>query len=195
MPKVSKDNQPALREFIKEYGKPVYIFCDYMLPKDAKVDAVVVEIFAEFGEVFRKKHRKETAGWENLEMRVKLFSIAWKHIRQAMQEFHFMWTPGRDTRAGRRADENLLSESAGKNGDGAALDAELVARLKFLDPEFRAPLVLKDIVRLEEEEILRVLELRWGVYRHRLHRGRIEYKDGLKGPVIPPATKGSQPTL
>lgn len=187
-------NQSSLREFISEYGERVFTFCDYMLPKEAKIEQTVIAIFSDFSESYRKRQRKLTQHWEETEMRVKLFSIAWEHIRHAMEDFHFVWTPGRDTRGGKRADDNLLKEGA-KSAASTEIAGELIGRLKYLDPEFRAPLILRDIVRLEEEEILRVLGLRWGVYRHRLHRGRVEYKDGLKGPQINLTTKGSQPTF
>lgn len=190
----SAENQPGLRDFIREYGARVFTFCDYLLPKEAKPEETLVRVFREFGNVYRKANRKQPVGWQELEMRVKLFSIAWQSIREAMGEFHFLWIPGRDTRAGRRVDENLLAQVVSQPFPKTERDTELVNRLKCLDPEFRAPVVLRDILRLEEEEILRVLGLRWGVYRHRLHRGRIEFKDGLKGPLVSSAGE-RQPTL
>lgn len=56
-----------------------------------------------------------------------------------------------------------------------------LSRLSRVDIDFRAPMVLKDILRFDDEEILRILGIRWGVYRHRLHRGRLAFRESLKG--------------
>ena len=65
--------------------------------------------------------------------------------------------------------------------------SQVVDRLGRIDPEFRAPIVLRDVLGFEDEESVRILGLRWGVYRHRLHRGRLECKDALRGRSMPTA--------
>jgi len=50
--------------------------------------------------------------------------------------------------------------------------------------------VLRDILKFEDEETSRILGVRWGVYRHRLHRGRLELKDNLRGKAITAEAKG-----
>jgi len=42
-------------------------------------------------------------------------------------------------------------------------------------------MVLRDVLKFDDEEILRILNIRWGVYRHRLHRGRLAFRESLKG--------------
>lgn len=54
------------------------------------------------------------------------------------------------------------------------LDRDLRDFLFSLPSELRVVLVLKDIMQYEDQEILKILDIRWQVYRHRLHRGRID---------------------
>jgi DNA-directed RNA polymerase specialized sigma24 family protein len=56
-----------------------------------------------------------------------------------------------------------------------------VVRLGSLEPELRATLILKDVIGLLDEEVSEILGLRWGIYRHRLNRGRVDWCQILKG--------------
>lgn len=195
MAKKRTETSQGLREFIKDQTQLVFDFCSYMLPIANETSEVSLSVFREFGDIYRRKEHKGGGTWEKMEMRVKLFAIAWRHIRGVMQETPFFFNSGRDTRNSRKFDGNLLEGIRVGGSMTEDADSSLMVRLHQLDPELRAPLVLKDILRFEDEEILRVLGVRWGVYRHRLHRGRIELKDGLRGRITVAEGSGLSPTV
>jgi DNA-directed RNA polymerase specialized sigma24 family protein len=94
----------------------------------------------------------------------------------------FTWTVGRDTRPMKGMDDDLLQAwSSSKTGEISSIGPRAVERIRRLDTDFRAPIVLKDILGFDDEEVVRILGIRWGVYRHRLHRGRLEFRAALKG--------------
>lgn len=165
---------PDLREIVKKNEQPVYSFCFYMMGGDFIISDTVVEIFRRFGETFRKKDLT----WEPLETRIRLFQMAWKNIRDALSRIPISWSMGRDTRTVRKSEEDLiLSMKENRQKE----EEPILWRLLALDPELRVVVVLRDILKLEDEEVARIIALRWGVYRHRLHRGRLELRDRLKG--------------
>jgi DNA-directed RNA polymerase specialized sigma24 family protein len=181
-----------MSELIKEYSQTVYDFCYYLFSSNQAAEETVLNIFREFGDVYRKGATKKGETWQPLEIRVRLFSIAWKHVRQAMQSAEFSWTPGRDTRGVHHQNGDLLKNW--KKLKSQESNSGVLDRLQHVDTEFRAPLILKDILRFDDEEIVRILNIRWGVYRHRLHRGRLEFKDGLRGRPISSSVQGFQPS-
>lgn len=184
---------PELREFVGENAERLYGFCFYMLQEDYLIEEFVLSLFREFGETYRRLSEKEAA-WEPFEVRLRLFKLAWDRVRDAIATTQFTWTGGRDTRQMKGLDQDLLKEweKVGKSDGGTStLDALVIQRLRKIDPDFRAPVVLRDILNFEDEELVRILGVRWGVYRHRLHRGRLEVKDALRGVPAMTASKSS----
>jgi RNA polymerase sigma-70 factor (ECF subfamily) len=49
-----------------------------------------------------------------------------------------------------------------------------------LEPELRAPVVLRDIEELSYEEIAQILEVPRGTVKSRLHRGRLALREKLR---------------
>ncbi|MBV7295062.1 RNA polymerase sigma factor SigE [Corynebacterium sp. TAE3-ERU12] len=62
----------------------------------------------------------------------------------------------------------------------ANLDPDLDAALAALRPEYRAAVVLCDVVGLTYEEISETLGVKMGTVRSRIHRARTELRDHLK---------------
>ncbi len=182
---------PELREFVKENALPLHTFCHYLLQEEHTVEDVLLDVFRRFGDTYRKHSGKRDSGWEALEMRIRLYRLAWEKIRDETATLTFQWNLGRDTRVLKRWDENLLVKDL--TLDPTAFDALVLERLRRVDIELRAPVVLKDILRFEDEEVVRVLSLRWGVYRHRLHRGRLEFRDALRGSASSAEAKTTSP--
>ena len=172
---------PELREFVKEHDQKVYDFCSYLLPAGMDRDDLVLSIFREFGAFYRRMEQSKEAAWEPLEVRLKLFQFAWDKVREMILHTPIAWSVGRDTRQMKGLDEDWLKTSKYKSQDPKNLVDPIREQMGHLDADFRAPVVLRDILHFEDEEVMRVLGLRWGVYRHRLHRGRLELKDGLRG--------------
>jgi len=172
---------PELREFIKEQDQRVYDFCTYLLPQGSDRDDLVLSIFRDFGDYYRRASLQKDSAWEPLEVRIKLFQLAWDRVREMTLQSPVAWSAGRDTRQLKGMDEDWLKASKAKSVNPKMLVDPLREHLGRLDIDHRAPVVLRDILHFEDEEVMRVLGLRWGVYRHRLHRGRLELKDSLRG--------------
>lgn len=174
------DPNMILREFIKENEGKLYQFLSYLLFGSNAVDSLAIQVFREFGDKFRKHAKKNQAEWEKTNLRIQLYSIAWKMILKGHSLIEYSWASGRDTRPLKLLDVDLLSEGKSKRSEGEQRE-NILMRLARIEMDYRAPLVLKDVLGFEDEENLRILGLRWGVYRHRLHRGRLGFRDSLRG--------------
>lgn len=186
----TNDRLPELREFIKENDQQLYDFCCYMLHGGGQslAEDLVLEIFREFGDAYGKMRSDSSGKWEPLEVRVRLFQIAWDRVREAMVQIPQAWSVGRDTRPLKSFDDDILGAYA-RDGRVHEIEPVAIERLARIDADFRAPVVLRDILKFDDEEVSRILGVRWGVYRHRLHRGRLEYKDILRGRPFAPEAK------
>lgn len=176
---------PDLREFIKENDQKLYDFCFYMLDGGYLAEEVILAAFHDFGPVFRRLAARRGDAFEPREARILLFQTAWGRIREALGRVQYQWTMGRDTRQFKSFDDDLLEKWGGKKGDLTGIESPVVERLGRVDADFRAPLVLRDILGFEDDDVIQILGIRWGVFRHRLHRGRLEFKDGLRGRLLP----------
>lgn len=187
MAEVQSENLSVdLREFVKDYQERIVTFCFYFMPQDFVLDDLVISIFRQFGEDYRRYLDRNEGSRDPLEMKIRLFRFAWGKIQDALIVESVGWPVGRDFRKLKAMDENLLRdwERLADSGETTLSDdfrSELGLRLRRIDSENRAAVILKDILGFEDEEVLRMLSLRWGVYRHRLHRGRLDLCDILKG--------------
>jgi DNA-directed RNA polymerase specialized sigma24 family protein len=170
----------GLREFVKENEEKLCQFLNFMLFGFSGLEEVTLKVFRSFGDFFQKQTAKKSSDWEKVGLRIQLFSIAWKAIVKAQNQIEYNWSYGRDTRPLKQLDIDLLSED--RSYRVKKVDPEIfLPRLARVDIDFRAPMVLRDVLNFDDEEILRILEIRWGVYRHRLHRGRLAFRESLKG--------------
>ena len=180
-----------LRQLVAQYRGPVADFCWYMLGGDEGQEEALLTIFRRFGDLYRRSLKKSgepsSQRWD-----VLLFHLAWQEIAHHLREKATSWPSGRDTRRLQGFETNLLSDFASPKPNQLQ---DAFRRLALVDPELRAPLVLKDVLKLDDEMILPVLKLRWGVYRHRLHRGRVEFMEALKGQDKEATPARSNPAL
>lgn len=191
---VRNERLPELREFIKDNDQRLYDFCSYLLHGGLDVEDLILAIFREFGDLYREIDSARDIT-EASEIRIKLFQTAWQRVREALAHTQVSWSVGRDTRSLRGIDEDLLKAWGSKGKDIEALHEAVLGRLAQIDPDFRAPVVLKDVLKFKDEDAVRILDLRWGVYRHRLHRGRLELKDSLRARAITSEAKSIPLTL
>jgi RNA polymerase sigma factor (sigma-70 family) len=63
--------------------------------------------------------------------------------------------------------------------DSDQLPQHLQDALADLPPEFRAPVVLKDVLGYSYDEIAAILEIPVGTVRSRIHRGRARLREVL----------------
>ncbi len=184
---------PDLREFLKEHDQKLYDFCFYMLDGGYLAEEVILATFHDYGTVYRRLTSRRGGEWDPKEARIQLFQTAWARIREALVRVQYNWTVGRDTRVLRSLDGDILGKWDGKKNVVEDIESAVVERLGRVDADFRAPVVLRDVLGFEDEEVVQILGVRWGVFRHRLHRGRLELKDGLRGqtptPPVPEARR------
>lgn len=177
---INVQSQVTLREFVKENEAKACQFLYFMLYGFTGLESAMLQVFRAFGDSFQKQARQKQGDWEKVGLRIQLFSLAWREIIKAQTQVDYTWSFGRDTRPLKQTDSDLLLE--GPSYRLKRFDPDLfMPRLARVDIDFRAPLVLRDILSFDDEEILRILGIRWGVYRHRLHRGRLAFRESLKG--------------
>jgi RNA polymerase sigma-70 factor (ECF subfamily) len=59
------------------------------------------------------------------------------------------------------------------------LAAFLTEQIRALEPEYRAPLVLRDVIGLSNQEVADVLELSLAATKSRIHRARMQIREEL----------------
>jgi DNA-directed RNA polymerase specialized sigma24 family protein len=145
-----------LTEAIAENQSSLYTFCYYLLPKE-DIEDTILKVLEQFCLKNRHKKTEEELG----DLKVFLFQIAWQWVQSRLVGAHFLMNMGRDTRILKEEEERESRKDF----------QEVFSRI---DPSLRAALLLKDLFLFKDEEIATILNLRWGVYRHRLHRARVE---------------------
>jgi DNA-directed RNA polymerase specialized sigma24 family protein len=158
------------------------------------VEEIVGGIYREFFATMGRNQQDEqySAQWRD-----KLFGIAVRKLRaipeKKTQELDFS---GRDTRKHKSREVDYLSLwRTGKIGKTDWVDVELVLeqRVQFLSFELRVMLVLHDLMGFGSDEVTQILELRWGIVRHRLHRARCEWQRLVRGsPLVGTGTDSSR---
>lgn len=175
-----------LRTFVKQEQERVATFCHCFLSSEPEVDERVIQIFRRFGELFRRKSKDKTFQSTRQEMIVLLYRVAWEQLQSIALEEAVGWSVGRDVRKLKALDENVLYElrpleSPSENTLSEDISSELRTRLRRVDTENRGAVILKDILGFSDDDAIRILSTRWGVFRHRLHRGRLDLVALLKG--------------
>jgi RNA polymerase sigma-70 factor (ECF subfamily) len=63
--------------------------------------------------------------------------------------------------------------------EAGELEAFLAGRIQALDPKYRAPLVLRDVIGLSNQEVADILELSLAAAKSRIHRARMQIRQEL----------------
>lgn len=159
---------------------PLYLFCRRMVPRVDEAEDVALAALRRFGDRYRTwvHGAKEDPGQER-EARIALFREAYRLLEQGWSRpMDNAFFAGRDTRPLKALEEDLLEN---RRIDPATLATLTEVRLMRVDAEFRAPVILRDILGFADDDVVEMLGVRWGVYRHRLHRGRVECIEGFRG--------------
>jgi RNA polymerase sigma-70 factor, ECF subfamily len=61
--------------------------------------------------------------------------------------------------------------------ESVELEEFLAARIRLLDPDYRVPLVLRDVVGLSNEEVADILDLSVAATKSRIHRARMQLRE------------------
>lgn len=170
-----------LTAFVENTERKLAQFCRLMGGEDIRLEDLIDRIYRRFSKITRRgTHLASGADtFETVLFRSALDELAQLENSRSGRSLH-----GRDHRIIKAMEVNLLDRWREESSDSKDLGARipLIAdRLKLLDFEVRAPVVLSDNLGLESEQILKILGLRWAVFRHRLHRGRVELQRTLRG--------------
>jgi RNA polymerase sigma-70 factor, ECF subfamily len=71
------------------------------------------------------------------------------------------------------------AHSAQDAAESNELQTFLAERIRALEPEYRAPLVLRDVIGLSNQEVADVLELSLPAAKSRIHRARMRIREEL----------------
>lgn len=174
----TESTREPLEQWVFDVAQPLYRFCELMLGPEVNTAELVADIYWRFSrQAHRHARHKHTAD----ELKVQLFQTALAIISKEERNFPRFYRVGRDVRQTKALETNLLSLWRSQTDSLNVPSIPLGDRLRLLDTDLRAPVILRDHLGFEEESILQILGLRWGVFRHRLHRGRIELQKFLQG--------------
>ncbi len=170
-----------LPEFVERTDGTLARFCVLMAGSDCHLDDIIERVYRRFSKSARRDIRLANRT-HNLE--VELYHSAMKELSQLELERPRLSLTGRDNRVLKAMETDLLSWWRAHCTETTELGNRLALvgdRLRLLDFDLRAPVILHDHLAMDSESILKVLHLRWAVFRHRLHRGRVEFQKALQG--------------
>ena len=72
-----------------------------------------------------------------------------------------------------------VADSAHDAAESSELEAFLVEQIRALEPDYRAPLVLRDVIGLSNQEVADILELSLPATKSRIHRARMRIREEL----------------
>lgn len=161
----------AYAEVVRRYERRVRGVLVRLLDDDRDVEEAVQDSFVQ--------------AWRNLDrfrgdaaVFTWLYRIAVNEALARLRRKRLPTTPVDDTpeRLLVAADPETQPEGAAESGE---LQAFLAARIRALEPEYRAPLVLRDVVGLSNQEVADVLELSLAATKSRIHRARMQVREAL----------------
>jgi len=162
----------ALEELLRRHQPRLWALCRRLTGSDADGDDATQEaLISIVGALPRFDGRSRFGTWA--------YRIA---VNASLDELR---RRRRRPQPGLPGDADLGGRSAGSPGplgpepvastpdpEGAALSVDVDAALRRLPPEFRAPVVLRDLCGLDYAEIAEVLDIPPGTVRSRISRGR-----------------------
>lgn len=165
---VSTD-MPSWSELVAQHGDRVYRLAFRLCGNAHDAEDITQEAFIR---VFRSLDRYKPGTFEGWMHRIVTNLFLDMARRRARIRFEALpedaeRVPGRE-----RSPEQVLSEES--------FDPVLQTALANLSPEFRAAVVLSDIEDLSYEEVGRILGVKMGTVRSRIHRGRAALRAELE---------------
>ena len=168
-------------QFLREQAERLFAFCALLAEREDDAEEIAMATLGDFGESHRRWVHEEPPEATAREARVALFQAAWERFGTMLPALDAVWYGGRDTRPWKAFDEDLFEQWRKGKRDVVRVLTPALVRLRRIDPQLRATVVLRDVLSFDDEEVVRILGVRWGVYRHRLHRGRLDCIDLFRG--------------
>ena len=162
-------DMPSWSELVAQHGERVYRLAYRLCGNAHDAEDITQEAFIR---VFRSLDRYKPGTFEGWMHRIVTNLFLDTVRRKARIRFEALpedaeRVPGRE-----RSPEQVISEET--------FDPVLQTALANLSPEFRAAVVLSDIEDLSYEEVGRILGVKMGTVRSRIHRGRAALRAELE---------------
>lgn len=171
--------------FVEQTEQPLFRFCQMMTVPEVHLEELVTDIYRGFSRRARRHLRNSTTPEATLnDLQIELFRSALDTLSALERSRPRLSLLGRDNRNLKALETDILTWWRANPTDKAALSLQIPSigdRLRMLDFDLRATVVLNDHIKLDQDSLLKILNLRWAVYRHRLHRGRVELQKLLQG--------------
>ena len=157
----------AFAEFVRRYEQRVRNVLHRLLDDQRDVEEATQDSFVQ--------------AWRNLDrFRGDAAVFTWLYriaVNEALARLRRKRLPTTDIENAQPA-ANLAEEphSAAESGE---LEEFLAERIRTLEPEYRAPLVLRDVIGLSNEEVAAILDLSVAATKSRIHRARMRIREEL----------------
>ena len=158
----------AFAEFVRRYEHRVRGVLLRLLDDDRDVEEATQDCFVQ---AWRNLHhfRGDAAVFTWL-YRIAVNEALARLRRKRLPTSDIDEAPGRMPRA---------ADSAQDAAEASELEAFLAERIRALEPEYRAPLVLRDVIGLSNQEVADILELSLPAAKSRIHRARMRIREEL----------------
>jgi RNA polymerase sigma-70 factor, ECF subfamily len=158
-------------------------FAELVRRYEHRVRAVLVRLLDDRRDVEEATQDCFVQAWRSLErfrgdsaVSTWLYRIAVNEALARLRRKRLSTTELDEVREGERlaADVSLEPQQAVEAGE---LEAFLADRIRALEPEYRAPLVLRDVVGFSNQEVADILELSLPAAKSRIHRARMQIRE------------------
>ena len=173
---VRAGSRQALDDLLRRHQPRLWAVCRRLTGSDADADDAVQEALVSIVRALPRFDGRSRFGTWAYRIAVNASLDELRRRRRRAEP----GLPGDPDVGGARSEGPSRAGSAGRSEpvattpdpEGAALSVDVDAALRRLPPEFRAPVVLRDLCGLDYAEIAEVLELPPGTVRSRISRGR-----------------------
>src|SRR3989338_8324741 len=145
----AEPHSEPLREFVESSDRDLYRFCAMMSAAGEDLEALIVQIFRTFA---RNVYRRRRTFPSTAELQIELFRTALRSLADPGGGGARTFSAGRDTRQSQALERNLLAGGRSQKGDPGLSKEQLALlgdRLRLLDFDLRAPVLLHDLLGVE----------------------------------------------
>jgi RNA polymerase sigma-70 factor, ECF subfamily len=157
----------------------VEAFAELVRRYEHRVRAVLLRLLDDERDVEEATQDSFVQAWRNLDrFRGDATVFTWLYriaVNEALARRRRKRPPTSDVDETSVVAESTPSDAA----ESRELEAFLAEQIRALEPEYRAPLVLRDVIGLTNQEVADVLELSLAATKSRIHRARMQIRREL----------------
>jgi RNA polymerase sigma-70 factor, ECF subfamily len=161
----------------------VEAFAEIVRRYELRVRSVLVRLLDDRRDVEEAVQDSFLRAWRSLDrFRGDSALFTWLYriaVNEALMRLRRKQLPLSELDEGLEAAPSTASTDPAVAAEGSDLHAFLAARIRSLPFEYRAPLVLRDVVDLSNQEVAEVLELSVPAAKSRIHRARMQIREQL----------------